>query len=281
MHRYLFFCFFAFFLFLPFAASAEPEWEHLRPGMDLATLEGTHKGRAFQITALRIDPKLYSFRLYSAAWEDGTLHTPSQWAKEKKLVAFLNAGMYLPDGVTNTGYMRSGDNINNPHIASRYGSFFVAEPDVAGLPLAGVLDKEKDSWEKLLPAYSQVVQNFRLFGTNGDSLWPENGPEHPIAALAEDVQGNIVFLHCETAVSVNSFCLALLQQPPSFLHLYAAMYVEGGVQASLMAEIPVENEDGTVRFIPRFWVGTHLTDAIFGKGVLQVPLPNIIGVHIR
>ncbi len=261
--------------------AAEPEWELLRPGMALATIEAQHKGRTFTITALRIDPKLYSFTLFSAAWEKGGLHTPPQWAREKNLVAFVNAGMYLPDGMTNTGYMRSGEHINNPHIASRYGSFFVAEPKENGLPLATVLDKAEDSWQALLPAYTQVVQNFRLFGKNGDSLWPANGPEHPIAALAEDVQGNIVFLHCETPVSVDSFCRALLAQPPSFMHLHAAMYVEGGVQATLMAEVPKADPDGKISYIPRFWVGTHPADVIFGKNTFQVPLPNIIGVQIR
>lgn len=269
-------------LLLPFnAKAAEPEWEILRQGMELTTIEGQHKGHAFVITALRIDPELYSFTLFSAAWENGELYTPPQWARKKNLVAFLNAGMYLPDGITNTGYMRSGEKVNNPHIASRYGSFFVAEPKEKGLPIAAVLDKEEDSWQSLLPAYNQVVQNFRLFGKDGNSLWPANGPEHPIAALAEDVQGNIVFLHCETPVSVDSFCKALQAQAPSFLHVYSAMYLEGGVQATLMAEIPTANPDGSISYIPRFWVGTHPSDVIFGKNTFLVPLPNIIGVQIR
>ncbi|MEI3478052.1 MAG: hypothetical protein V8Q84_01855 [Bilophila sp.] len=57
-----------------------------------------------------------------------------EWARRKDLVAAINASMYLPDGVTSTGYLRAGDVINNGRIASLFGAFFVAGPDAGDLP---------------------------------------------------------------------------------------------------------------------------------------------------
>ena len=37
-------------------------------------------------------------------------------------MAAINASMYLPDGVTSTGYMRQDDYINNKRLVRRFGA---------------------------------------------------------------------------------------------------------------------------------------------------------------
>lgn len=111
-----------------------------------------------RVTALRLDPDHYEFSLHSVAWDGPTALSIEKWAETLNLTAAVNAGMYLPDGKTNTGYMRRGKDLNNSRIASRYGGFFVCGPRREGLPAAAVLDRSVDDWETLLPDYDVAVQ---------------------------------------------------------------------------------------------------------------------------
>lgn len=244
-------------------------WRTLAPGMDLAELEHTQDG-TLRITVLRIDPDLYDFDLYSATWEGGGPLSLKQWGASFQLVAGINAGMFQQDGLTNTGFMRRGTQINNPRLGDRLGSAFVSGPRKAGLPRAAVLDRSQDDWETLLPLYDNVVQNFRLLGPNGSQLWPEHGATHSIAAVGLDAKGHILFLHSRSASTVHRFVSALIASPD--LALVTAMYVEGGAQAELMIRLPE---------FSRIWAGQSPVDLLFAPGAVEIPLPNILGVKTR
>lgn len=250
-------------------SAGQISWRDLAPGMKLAELVHEDKG-VLRIMVLRIDPAKYDFILYSAAWEDGSPRTLEQWAEKYGLVAGINAGMFLQDGLTNTGFMRRGTRVNNARVGERFGSFFVSGPRRADLPRAAVLDRSQDNWEALLPLYDNVVQNFRLFGPKGAQLWPERGATHAIAAVGVDSQGHIVFLHCRAATTVHRFTRALLASPA--LGIIAAMYVEGGAQAEMMINMPSYS---------RLWAGQSPVDILFAPGTVDMPLPNIIGVKPR
>ena len=166
--------------------------------------------------------------------------------------------------------MRNGERTNNGRIVSRYGAFFVAGPREEGLPRAAVLDRDTDDWEHLLPRYDIVVQNFRLMGPEGAQLWPENGPEHAIAAIAEDMNGRILFLHCPDPASVHDFVEALAAHRE--LNINSAMYVEGGSEASLLLRLPGQF---------RLWHGMSPASYMFSSRGDAIPLPNILGVVHR
>ena len=250
-------------------------WTPLDEGLDtvrLAYME--HKDGDFSrriiIRVLRFDTERYDFRLFSSRWEGQSVPTMREWAEGKHLTAAINAGMYLKDGQTSTGYMRSGERTNNSRIVSRYGSFFVAGPREPGLPRAAVLDRSVDDWQTLLPRYDTVVQNFRLMGPEGRQIWPEDGPQHAVAAIAEDMNGRILFLHCSDPVSVHDFVAALTAHAD--LNLNSAMYVEGGSEASLLLSVP-ENF--------HIWNGMSPASYMFSSRGDDIPLPNILGVLRR
>lgn len=245
-------------------------WAHLADGLDLAVLAEPLEGREpVRVAVLRLDPARYEFSLHSVVWDGPAARGIAEWAEALDLTAAINAGMYLPDGKTNTGYMRRGQALNNSRIATRYGAFFVCGPRREGLPQAAVLDRAVDDWEALLPAYEVVVQNFRLFGPGGRQVWPEGGPVHAVAAVAQDQAGNILFLHCREAVSVHRFVNVLNAHPD--LGLRAAMYVEGGSQAAMTLRLP-----GSAAT----WAGRSAAELFLGAGG-RSPLPNIIGARPR
>lgn len=250
-------------------------WISPEKGLDMARLvyaaskEGEFS-RRIVIRVLRFDTEQYDFRLFSSRWEGQSIPTMREWALSKELTAAINASMYLKDGQTSTGYMRSGERTNNGRIVSRYGAFFVAGPRDPELPRAAVLDRSVDDWQALLPRYDIVVQNFRLMGPNGQQIWPEHGPEHAIAAIAEDMNGRILFLHCSDPTSVHDFVEAL--NAHRSLNLNSAMYVEGGSEASLLLSLPGEFH---------LWNGMSPATYMFSSRGDAIPLPNILGVVRR
>ena len=216
-------------------------WLSPEKGLDMARLayvedKGDEFSRRIVIRVLRFDTDEYDFRLFSSRWEGQSIPTMREWAASKALTAAINASMYLKDGQTSTGYMRSGERTNNSRIVSRYGAFFVAGPRENGLPRAAVLDRSVDDWQNLLPRYDIVVQNFRLMGPDSQQIWPAKGPEHAIAAIAEDMNGRILFLHCSDPASVHDFVEAL--KAHTDLNLNSAMYVEGGSEAPCSSVCP-------------------------------------------
>ena len=106
-----------------------PRWNALEEGLEYAEFSlQSEAGQQASLTVLRIDPELFDFRLYASAAHKHPALTLGQWADSHDLVAAINASMYLPDGVTSTGYMRQDDYINNKRLVRRFGAFFVAGP---------------------------------------------------------------------------------------------------------------------------------------------------------
>ena len=241
------------------------DWRELASGAFVREYTRQNGGKV-EFVALRMDPQRCEIVLCRAALDGGGPRTPEQWAREYHLGAVINAGMYLPDDLTSTAYMRSGDKVNNGRIAEKYGSFFVASPRQPSLPNAALLDKDVDDWKFLLPQYEVAVQNFRLIGPEGVQRWPENGPRHSIAAVGMNAKGEIFFLHYETPISVYEFVRILREE--SGLNLTRAMYVEGGAQAVLGLWTPTKKI---------YRMGRHPANFLLGGPIL----PNVLGVRLR
>jgi len=248
--------------------AAPPAWQELEAGLQFASLAVSQAESATTIDVVRIDPALFRFSLHSVSVEGAAPHSLPGWAEREDLVLAINASMYLPDHVTSTGYLRYGEYINNPRIHSKFGAFFVAEPDVPDLPRAAVLDRERDPWEERIPRYMLVAQNYRLIDTDGKALWLPGGPEHSIAAVGQDRQGHILFIHCRVPMTGEAFAAALLRMP---LALRSLMYVEGGSQAAMLVRCPK---------LRRLWIGQ--SSAVFWHPSENgAALPNVIGVRRR
>jgi len=269
------------------------------PGQTATRASSQVTGLDNPLVILRIDPRHYEFILLAHS-EQGHSLSPFQWASRFGLSAVINASMYLPDAKTSTGYMRNGEHVNNDFIHKRFGSFFVASPFPDGrvffrekelsadedtgespphsddpillsegeMPSATLLDRQTDDWNTLIDRYAVVVQNFRMFNAARLPLWPEDGNAFSIAAVALDAQGNLLFIHCRTPLTVYNLTRMLLDLP---LRIEKAMYVEGGPQASLHVQA------GNIR---RTWTGRYASD-FWGGVQAERPLPNVIGARKR
>ncbi len=241
-------------------------WTTLESGLDLAAFPAAYPhGRRFEIVVVRIVPERFDFVVRSAA-EAGERALPLRaWAERHGFVAAINAGMYLPDGVTNTGYLRVGDCLNNPRIAGAFGAFFLAGPDSPDLPGVQLLDRTEDAWEELLPRYAMAVQNYRFIDAGRRLLWRPGGPEHSVAAVGRDGKGRILFIHSREPLAGVELGRLLLGLPAD---IRLVMYVEGGSQAGLVVRTPK---------LTRLWTGVFGAD-LWTSVMSNTPLPNVIGV---
>lgn len=246
-------------------------WRMLEPGLELARVDitplspsGERATASATATFLRIDPAKFAFSLHMAS-EKGP-KTLTELARDEDLTAAINAGMYLPDKITSTGYLRSATHTNNARIAGSFNAIFVAEP-VSSLPPAQLLDKTRHDWEKALDSYGLVMQNYRMNTLDGRVIWKQAERLHSVAALSQDASGAVYFILCPTPVQAADFVAALLRLP---LGLGTIMYLEGGSEAALLIRA------GGVETVE---AGRHPSGLWSGNGGLV--LPNVLGVRKR
>ncbi len=219
-----------------------------------------------RLTVLRIDPTFFSFTLCARSKDGGPSRPLNQWGEQYDLVAAINASMYLPDGSTSTGYMRQGEHVNNGRIVQRFGAFFVADPDEPSLPQAAILDRDGPLWRQQMDHYSLVIQNYRMINADRRILWSPGGPHYSISAVAQDGDGQILFMHCRQPVEAYSFAQQVLHLP---LNVRTVMYVEGGGQAGLLVRSTA---------LTRELVGLS-PSGLLVTGDLRAVLPNVLGAR--
>ena len=263
-------------------------WKQLFSGIELGLTElpesADNKNNAVFVV-LRINPEHHGFTLGMAS-ERGQAFSLPGWSEQENLRAGINAGMYLPDKITNTGYMRNGTLINNSNMGGRLGAFFVAGNRKSHLDPAGIIEKDCPEWQQRLNDYTVVVQNYRLVSSAGELLWPEGGAMHSIAVVANDSAGRILFILCQEPLSVERFAWYL---KAFALNCKTVMYVEGGGQAGLFIRMDAND---TVFFHQQHFPGATAQPVPGGmvyvwkgqQSLLKTPgspealLPNIIGV---
>ncbi len=239
-------------------------WRELEPGLQYME----HVSADFSLTTLRIDPARYTFVLCAAGREDGDPRTLGEWCESEGLHAAINASMYLPDGLTSTGYMRDGGYINNARLVQRFGAFLVCDPDDPDLPSADILEKDNEIWRELLPHYRLVIQNYRVINSQRRILWSPGGPLYSISAVARDGAGMILFLHSREPIEAYTFAQRLLHLP---LDIRTVVYVEGGGQAGLAVRS---------RALNREVQGTGVLNMLI-TGRRGVRVPNALGIRPR
>lgn len=244
--------------------SGQALWTPIEPGLDYG--EFGSGGADAQITVLRIDPAYFEFVLGTSSGDGGGARPLGSWARDKNLVAAINASMYLPDGKTSTGYLRMDNHVNNARVVKRFGAFFAAGPRRKGLPEAAIFDGETQGLRDMLQEYRLVVQNYRLIDSRRRILWAAGGPLYAISAVGQDGAGRILFLHSRRPVEAYSFARQLLELP---IDARAVMYVEGGDHAGLHVR--------TDSFACAY--AAMRLPFPFGSGSLQAPLPNILGAR--
>ena len=240
------------------------DWRELEQGLFFGEFQ-LNDGDA-RLSVLRIDPAYFDFTLCARSKDSGPSRPLNEWGEQYNLSAAINASMYLPDGSTSTGYMRQGDHTNNGRIVQRFGAFFVAGPDEPGLPLAAIIDRDNPLWRQQMERYSLVIPNYRMINADRRILWSPGGPHYSISAVAQDGEGQILFMHCRQPVEAYAFAQQVLHLP---LNVRTVMYVEGGGQAGLLVRSAA---------LTRELVGLS-PSGLLVTGDLRAVLPNVLGAR--
>jgi hypothetical protein len=252
--------------------SRQIPWVMLEKGLYYVELDAPFKSKVNdnKISIVRINPAFFSFELLMASQSDSVPRTVEEWSVENKLAAVINAGMYnTRNFITATGYMKNYDHINNNHVRKDYKSVAAFNRKNNKVPEFVIIDMEHDDWEWYQKQYFSFSQCIRMIDCNQEQV--EWKPRRPISSsmvvLANDVYGNILFVFTRSPYTANQMSKMLLGFP---LHVYSAMYLEGGPESSLYVNAGDTIIEKVGSWVSRGWARDD--NDHFWR------LPNVIGV---
>ena len=252
-------------LLLAAAAAAPGPWEALSRGLELGAFEGPaapHGDR--KIHVLRIDPKRFEVRLASAsAPGGGGPRSARAWAKQSSAVAAINAGMFQPGG-KGVSLLRGKGFTSNGRLTKDKAVLAFA-PKRPGLPAVRLLDRDCDDAAAILEGYEGAAQSVRMVSCKGQNVWAAQPKRWSAAAVGQDAQGRLLFVHVRTAYTMHELVDALLALP---IGLSRLMYVEGGPLAQLWVGAAGREQS----FVGSYETGFHELDDNAGAW----PIPNVL-----
>lgn len=183
------------------------------------------------LLVVRIDPARHRFDLL-AAGRDGQRKTVREWADAHDLIGVTNASMFHDSGQS-TGLMIDGDQVNNGDDNGQFGAVFAFDPVAAADPAVAMFGRGCPGFDlgAIRARYRVVIQNYRLLGCAGEAVPWRDDKIYSAAAVGLDRQGQVVFALMRTPYRMTA--LSQILASPA-LDLAAAMYVEGGPEASLL-----------------------------------------------
>ncbi len=220
-------------VFFPCGAQSKDDWwKRVEEGLYLGEFASpeTSKTEDSGITVVKIDPRVYSFKLLCASEYGKTKMTAKKWCQEHQLISAINAGMYQEDGIRNVGYMKNFNHINNPRLSPSYKAVLAFNPVEPAFPAIQIIDLTCQDFEALKPKYQTLVQNIRMIGCRQENVWSKQDKMWSMAVFGMDKNGNALFIFARPRYSGHDFANLLLSMPIS---IYNATYLEGGQQASL------------------------------------------------
>jgi len=249
------------------AAAPPAAWETLAPGLELGTFAGpAAPGGDRKIHVLRIDPKRFDLQLASASVPGGGKpQSAKAWAKQSKAVAAINAGMFQPGG-KGVSMLRAPGRVSNGRLTKDKAVLAFA-PKRPGLPAVRLLDRECDDAAAILEDYDGAAQSVRMLSCKGTNVWAAQPKRWSAAAVGQDAQGRLLFLHVRTAYTMHELVDALVALP---LGLARLMYVEGGPLAQLYVGAAGREQS----FVGSYETGFHELDDNAGAW----PIPNVLVV---
>lgn len=226
----LVFLFLGGFFLTSFQPTEKLAWKKVDNGLYLTEFTASQKSSYgdSKITVLKINPQFYRFRLINAKEKGESNKTAPDWAKSKGVIAVINAGMYQQDNKTNVGYMKNYAFVNNGHLNNDNTVIAFNRKDTT-VPPFQIIDRQCQNWDTLKVRYNSFSQGIRMINCRQQNRWSQQSRQWSIAAIGCDKQGNALFIVSRSPYSVHDFIDILLKAP---LHIYNAMYLEGGPEVS-------------------------------------------------
>ncbi len=256
-------------VFSPYAVQSKDDlWKKVDEGLSIGEFAspGTSRIEDSRITMVKIDPRVYSFKLLCASEHGRIKMTPKKWCQEHHLISAINAGMYQEDGIRNVGYMKNFDHMNNPRLSSVYKAVLAFHRVEPAVPEIQIIDLKCQDFESLKFKYQTLIQNMRMISCLQENVWGKQDKTWSMAVFGMDKSGNALFIFAKSRYSGHDFANLLLSVPIS---IYNAMYLEGGQQASLYFSA------NDVKFEKiGFPVSLNENDTL----PVARPIPNVIGI---
>lgn len=249
----------------------DANWENLDDGFSIAWFSiDDSTANDSMLTVVRVDPKIHTLAYLAVADADSAENlSVRKWCESEELALAINGGMYGDDLKTHIGYVQANGKTVSTH-RNKYKSAAAWNPKSKDLPHFRLYDLDEVNLDTLLAQYENVVQNLRLIKRERENRWePDRGHRWTEAALAEDSDGNALFILCRTPMTMYDFNERVLSLP---LGIVAAQHLEGGVQTQLCVKVGDYSEAVSGGFESR--IDTKSDSDFFFK------LPHIIGVRL-
>ena len=247
-------------------------WQQLAKGLELGAFLAPQTAVVGDslVQVLRIDPKLYRFRLLNASnIENGVPLTPKQWCRQNGLIAAINPSMFQTDYKTSVSLMRTKTHTNNPRL-SKDMTILAFDRRSSNVPRAKIIDRQCEDFKFWKQKYGTLVQSIRMLSCKGQNVWKQQQQRRSTAAIAIDGHENILFIHVRSWYSTHDLINVLKRLP---LNISKAMYTEGGPQAQLYINF------GEKEFEFAGSYETSLNQS--NERAISWPLPNVIGISAR
>ncbi len=141
--------------------------------------------------------------------------------------------MFQTDYKKGCGVLRNYDHINNSVKAKDYNMYFACNPINDSLPEAQMIDVDEENAEELLSQYKSILQSIRMLNAKGRNVWSKQPNMWSEAAIGDDKDGNILFIHCLSPYTMHDFINEMMKLP---IGLEKMMHLEGGWEASLFLD---------------------------------------------
>ncbi|MCX7957657.1 MAG: phosphodiester glycosidase family protein [Deltaproteobacteria bacterium] len=214
-----------------------------------------------EIHIVRINPNKVKPEVFTSKEHKLKPMTAKEWLEKFNLNIVINLGMYHKDFSTHVGYLKNGDNINNPKF-NEYKSALLFNPSEKNLPYAIIIDLDNPNEKEMVNKYKTIVQNLRLIKGKGVNVWKKTGSLWPEAGIASDTNGNLLIFFTTTPVIMFELNEILLKLP---LNIVKAFHTDGGPPASLSLHFKDFSLDLS-------------GNTVSGE---QEPIPNILGFRIN
>ena len=248
-------------------------WERLANGLAVSVwTPGKSCPTVPTLLAIDIDPERTRFAVHHYAQEHlSQPPTIEEWHKRTGHAVLFNAGLFRENFAYLGLLYKDGQSLGSRRHPTWQG-LFVAEPSVAGLKNARVLDLTVEGFDERRPPYREAAQALMLLDHRRNIRVRQTGKRAYQTIVAETDMGHILIFKSRDPMTLYDIGQCLRDIMPS---VRQAMAMDGGSSSDVLVSESLWRED------------RHTEDQVswktlFGGGnVVHIPLPTVIGMSPR
>jgi uncharacterized protein YigE (DUF2233 family) len=183
-----------------------------------------------QLLVAEIDPAHYRFSVHYFRNEPfGEPPDILEWQRRTGHDLIFNAGLFR-ENFSYLGLLYGqGKSLGGKRHPFWMG-LFVAEPTLAGGPMAGILDLSVDLFDEQQPAYHEAAQSLMLLDRTGKVRVKQTGKQSQQTIVAEQQDGRVLIMKTTEIASLHAIGQCLHDAYPA---IRQAMAMDGGSSSDL------------------------------------------------